>query len=586
MRIGGVQILFFTCLFTFGYVALNGYAQATEPVQVLGEVLHKPYHERAEAIRTIYDRVLSQPDSSAAAHITNLATVAERAGDREILLEMQLLQAIHDARQSNIPLEKAVQAMQEVADKAGREQIWAVQVRALKRIARTWWNHQRYERMFEAFMPLEQRIKEIPPNPSPPEATRIKLTGDAYSNIAEAYFFFENYSKAISYLKEAVALPHTKFNTREMVRAWNNMGLCYQETGELEESNRYFKKIINYHPQDDIHPLWNAIAGGNLGSNYYRQGRFDEAIPLLKKDISVSAETGVYGEAAIATINLIKIRLEQNRLQDTGEQLSRAREYLTMANNDDKLHYQHELYTVMSKWHAAMGHKKKAALYIDSTQTTLEAHNDNFNSLKLMRARQKNNLQRRKMLMAEKQQQLQQRNLVIAIVLLLFLGSLAAYLFRNRYLLRKQEVKELELENTSKELEHARTRLNNFARRVKENNELIARLKKNGSNDSEQTQILREIKNSTLLTDENWIEFKQLFEQVHPGYIGRLKGVHPNLTPAQVRFMVLVKLQFSRKEMANILGISPQSLRVTWYRIRKKLDLSKDTRAAELAGKV
>src|SRR5699024_5481844 len=98
--------------------------------------------------------------------------------------------------------------------------------------------------------------------------------------------------------------------------------------------------------------------------------------------------------------------------------------------------------------------------------------------------------------------------------------------------------------------------------------------------------VLQEIENSTLLTDKDWIEFKRLFEQVHPGYIRRLKEAHPGLTASQIRYMVLTKLKFSRKEMAAILGISPESLRVTWYRIRKKLDLPKDTQADKLAGEI
>jgi len=581
-----IPILLFICLFFPGCAVLKAYAQAPETIQLSQKILYKPYHEKAEEMRKFTGRVQAEPDSTAESLIENLTQLAGRAGDQSLVLELKLLQAINSTQHNSLPLDKAIQAMQQVAEQAGQKKMWAVRTQALKQIARTWWNHQRYERMFEAFLPLEQHIKKIPSKSPPPGETRIKLQGDVYSSIAEAYFFFEDYPKAISYLKEAVALPLNAFNTREMVRAWNNMGLCYQHMEEFEKSSTYFKKIINYEPQSDLSPLWSAIAGGNLGYNYYRLGRFEEAIPLLKKDIVVSAEQEVYGEAAIAAINLIKIKLNQDRLEQAGKQLNLAQKYMNLASKDDKLHYRHEFYTVMGKWHAAMGHNKRAALYIDSTRAALETHNNNFNSLKLMRAQQKNGRQRRDMLIAERKQQLQQRNLIIVIILLLFMGSLAAYVFRNRYLLRMQQVKELELQNTSKELEHARKRLNNYTRRVKENNKLIARFKKNGRNDPEKNLVLQEIKNSTLLTDKDWIEFKRLFEQVHPGYIRRLKEAHPGLTASQIRYMVLTKLKFSRKEMAAILGISPESLRVTWYRIRKKLDLPKDTQADKLAGEI
>ena len=74
-----------------------------------------------------------------------------------------------------------------------------------------------------------------------------------------------------------------------------------------------------------------------------------------------------------------------------------------------------------------------------------------------------------------------------------------------------------------------------------------------------------------ILTEEQWNNFKVLFEKVHKGYLKRLKEKIPSITPAEVRFMALAKLQLDAKEMGVSLGISANAVRNTWYRLRKKV---------------
>jgi len=53
----------------------------------------------------------------------------------------------------------------------------------------------------------------------------------------------------------------------------------------------------------------------------------------------------------------------------------------------------------------------------------------------------------------------------------------------------------------------------------------------------------------------------------------RLRATFPTLTPAEIRVICLSRLSLSTKEMANMLGVSPDTIVKTRYRIRKKADL-------------
>lgn len=79
-----------------------------------------------------------------------------------------------------------------------------------------------------------------------------------------------------------------------------------------------------------------------------------------------------------------------------------------------------------------------------------------------------------------------------------------------------------------------------------------------------------------ILTDSDWEKFKAQFELHYPDFYIRLHEHLPHLTPSEIRLITLLKLQLSTKAMAAILGISPQSIIKTRYRLKKKLKVDKD----------
>jgi DNA-binding CsgD family transcriptional regulator len=86
----------------------------------------------------------------------------------------------------------------------------------------------------------------------------------------------------------------------------------------------------------------------------------------------------------------------------------------------------------------------------------------------------------------------------------------------------------------------------------------------------------RHLHEAIILTPSDWEKFKNHFEQLHPDFYIRLHDLYPRLTPSELRLVTLIKLKFSTKKMAGTLGISPQSIIKTRYRLKKKLKLDKD----------
>lgn len=73
--------------------------------------------------------------------------------------------------------------------------------------------------------------------------------------------------------------------------------------------------------------------------------------------------------------------------------------------------------------------------------------------------------------------------------------------------------------------------------------------------------------------DKDWEDFKLYFEQIYTGFYAKLKVNCPALTTQELRHCALIRLNLSVNECATILGISPESVKVSRSRIRKKMNL-------------
>ena len=135
------------------------------------------------------------------------------------------------------------------------------------------------------------------------------------------------------------------------------------------------------------------------------------------------------------------------------------------------------------------------------------------------------------------------------------------------------------------EISRLKAMLENKNKQLANANELIEKqgflLKKHGISISNtiggKVEKFEKLLNSVLLTENDWSDFKKVFDKLHYGFLPVLKMKHPDLTEGEKRLAVLIKLRLSNKEMACMLGISPNSIVKSRYRLKKKLLSSVDS---------
>ena len=100
---------------------------------------------------------------------------------------------------------------------------------------------------------------------------------------------------------------------------------------------------------------------------------------------------------------------------------------------------------------------------------------------------------------------------------------------------------------------------------------------KNEFGGNEKIERLQELVSLKILTNEHWQDFKNKFNVVYPSLLVKAREVNKDITNSEERLIALEKLNLKTSEIANILGVSPESVVKIRYRLRKKLGISKET---------
>lgn len=188
--------------------------------------------------------------------------------------------------------------------------------------------------------------------------------------------------------------------------------------------------------------------------------------------------------------------------------------------------------------------------------------------------------------------------ILIYILLLFLLSLLVNNLYTSYY--KKQQLKYIEetkkelalkeLSNTKILVEAKNEQLN---QRIESKNRELAistmsMIKKNtllGSikdeliNVNELSEVKKVIRNidKNINDNEDWTYFEEAFNNADKDFLKKIKELHPKLTPNDLRLCAYLRLNLSSKEIASLLNISPKSVEIKRYRLRKRMNLEHKT---------
>lgn len=147
--------------------------------------------------------------------------------------------------------------------------------------------------------------------------------------------------------------------------------------------------------------------------------------------------------------------------------------------------------------------------------------------------------------------------------------------FELKELENKQQLMRYRNEKLREDIEHKNRELGISTMSLIKKNEFLNTIKKELEDVGDPKNLKRVIKiiDRNLNNNDDWNLFQEAFNNADKDFLKKIKSVHPNLTANDLRLCAYLRLNLSSKEIAPLLNISPRSVEVKRYRLRKKMEL-------------
>jgi tetratricopeptide (TPR) repeat protein len=413
------------------------------------------------------------------------------------------------------------------------------------------------------------------------------LPAGAFYDMSYSLYHTHDYAGCIETgLNGLFALPNARYkpdnalNTYQQMQQWNTIGLAYQKTHHPDSAFLALNHAAQL-AKEMKESFWMGIIAGNKGDVYYDMGQYDSAYVLLQYDYNNSIAAHQYDNAANSLQWIARIDLHKGRAKEALQKLYTAQRLL---NKLPQPTYQANIDFAFSQVYTELGRADSVNMYLqqylylhDSLEAEITKSRTEILEIRLNNLDQ---IQTIKSLNRQKKQITLTRNFTIALVVLL--GCLA-FMWLNRLRLKMQIRQREALEGqriAESEAQKAIEQLGIFRHNLLEKNVLIEKMQtayESKENTEDENRRLADLSHHLILNEEDWFQFKALFDSVYPGFFLSLRNKVPDITQAEQRMAALSKLKLTVKEAANLTGVSPNTVYKTRQRLRQRLGLEQDS---------
>lgn len=435
-----------------------------------------------------------------------------------------------------------------------------------------------YISMTPRLLQVIDQIKKLP-------VDEIILPGETFKKIGWMLQTLEDYPESLYYLN--LATKYTPQKTAEFASLMDNIGMNYFRMGNDKAAESYFNKtaVLAKQIKDQVRY---AKALGNLALVKQKRGDLQTAISLLKEDIKISEQEQSNQNTMYASILLAELYIKNSNLNQAEEILYKAKEIADSKSYFKKSELQIiklklDILKQQNKTDNELALRRRMIVLEDSLKNKdgdIAISNANW---VIQKTKFQQNINRTA---DEVKHESAMKNIYAVVIIMAFI--LAVFIFlnfkkqlKNRQLQYNQKVTLLELEKikTEHKLTEANENLNAQIDYLKDKNIQIKKLKseigqiKQSSSHylEKENKKLSTLLESHLMTENNWNIFKREFQKEHPEFHQLLQNDFPEITDSNKRILLLQKLNFNNNEIAELLGITPDAVKKSKQRLKKKL---------------
>lgn len=423
------------------------------------------------------------------------------------------------------------------------------------------------------------------------------------NELGTVYYYNEQVDRALSQFNEALSFYRQRNSVEGLAQTYANIGHIYEKRKNPKQAYHYQKlALANSQAANDVTSLTKIYE--NLGSIFEDEARYDSAHFYYQHALTLAQKT----HDEIGQIEII------NNLGDVFRKTGRYQEGLKLSHEAMKRAKQTgELYQLsaalrdIAKTYRFLNQPDSAYAYLERSRDLVDAiyAAENTRQITLLQTLYDVEHKDSEIAQLNAQKQVDFVIIIAASVVLVLIGILAAVVIsRQRLKLRNEQAlnqqnqqifqaqnelmqvelknQQLEEENLKGQLELKSKELTTHTLQIIQKNQVLEELKEDltailKDDKRDQKKQLRQLVEKISLNfsqDKYWDDFRTIFDQVHPYFFTQLTQHFPDLTATDLRLIALLKMNISSADVATLLGISSDSLRVSRYRLRKKIGLA------------
>lgn len=432
----------------------------------------------------------------------------------------------------------------------------------------------------------------------------VAALGRTYDLLGKVYQYSQQPALALNYYRLAKQSFESIGDKTGLAETYGYIGHFLEKEAKYDSAIAYQLEALKIY-QELADSAGLAQIYDNIGSIKEDTNLFDEALINFESAYTINSLIGNETEALVNLNNVGDIYRKTGKYQ---EALATTAEVLERAKSQEQIYQMRSAYRDIGKTLLEMEEFEQAYLYLDSCY---EINGEIYNREIAMEIADTRAIYE----VAQKEQQidilekdrkidrtyrtaLMTGALMISLMAVLVFYQQRVRIRKNRALFEAEkdlihaneeklktelEYNHLHEEKLQQEIDNQRRELTTNALQIIRKNEFLDGLRNElkGVDKLKPEELQKRVKkirrsiDYNFNLDDDWQEFESVFQNVHQEFFNELRKQFPSLTSAEVRLCAMIRLNLNSQDIAAIMGISQDSLRISRYRLRKKLGIAK-----------
>lgn len=407
-------------------------------------------------------------------------------------------------------------------------------------------------------------------------------------DIGYVYRYKNQVNKELEFYKKGLTLSEGGSETL-IGKGYLHLGNYYTRVQELDSSIYYFDKALEVfkriNKDNRVYNVYN-----NVANTYYKQGKYKKVINIRTLVLKYAKKEG---NKLLVTVNYHNIAAAYSKMKNYTPALKYLDSAIIVAKeNNFKLRLS-KSYSSIAKVNFRLKNYKKSYRYYEKFKVYSDSIFESQLSNTIKEVELKNKLQiEKKNLQIINQKQAIEKKLYLILISVFLLLSIPIVILIYKNSINKNEIIEGNLEKEKIKKEVLLQKFNRSEIEVKnlvaDNSMRLEFLKQLLSQLKDQRKSIDsiEVKNyikdlsfkiqQQITTESQLTLLKKKIDSINDGFDNMLINAFKELTKTEREVCALLRLNLSVKEIASIRNSSSDAIKVTRYRIRKKMNVPKD----------